>query len=139
MKVWLDDVRKPPVGWEWAKTAEQAIALVQSGDVTEISLDHDLEPEHYRVLIESADPNDPNSQAYVTLGGPVEVDEVATTSDRTGYAVCLWMAEHNVWPPIVRIHSASAPGRERMKSVVQRYGGDAVTLIMMPPGSHPTY
>lgn len=42
MKLWLDDVRKPPEGWTWAKTADEAIELLKGGEVTDISLDHDL-------------------------------------------------------------------------------------------------
>ena len=28
--------------WIWTKTAPQAIAILEAGDVTEVSLDHDL-------------------------------------------------------------------------------------------------
>lgn len=42
MKLWLDDVRPPPFGWEWVKTAAQAIYWLQKGVVEEASLDHDL-------------------------------------------------------------------------------------------------
>jgi hypothetical protein len=46
MKLWLDDVRHPwahgCLGWTWAKTAEEAIAALVTGQVTQASLDHDL-------------------------------------------------------------------------------------------------
>jgi len=43
MKVWLDDERPmPPEFDRHAKTADEAIALLESGSVTFISLDHDL-------------------------------------------------------------------------------------------------
>lgn len=42
LKVWLDDKRLPPVGWNWARTAQQAIFLLCWENVEEISLDHDL-------------------------------------------------------------------------------------------------
>ena len=44
MELWLDDVRKPPEygDYVWAKTAEEAIDLLQEGQVTFASLDHDL-------------------------------------------------------------------------------------------------
>ena len=32
MKLWLDDVRKPPEGWAWAKTADEAIELLEAGE-----------------------------------------------------------------------------------------------------------
>ncbi len=45
MKLWLDDILPHPEGWARAYTAEQAIELISSNTVTEISLDHDLGPE----------------------------------------------------------------------------------------------
>jgi hypothetical protein len=46
MKLWLDDIRKPwmhgCIGFEWAKTVDEAIALLKTGRVTFASLDHDL-------------------------------------------------------------------------------------------------
>lgn len=42
MRLWLDDLRPPPPGWEWAKTVEEAILIIESGEVVEASLDHDL-------------------------------------------------------------------------------------------------
>jgi len=42
MKVWLDDVRPAPAGWTHVQTAGEAISLLLVGQVTEISLDHDL-------------------------------------------------------------------------------------------------
>lgn len=42
MKVYLDDIRIPPNDWEWVKWPKEAIKLLKTGKVTEISLDHDL-------------------------------------------------------------------------------------------------
>lgn len=42
MKVFLDDERATPEGWVRVYWPDEAIALLQSGQVTEISLDHDL-------------------------------------------------------------------------------------------------
>jgi hypothetical protein len=42
MRVWLDDVRDAPDGWVHVQTPEEAIELLRSGKVKEISLDHDL-------------------------------------------------------------------------------------------------
>lgn len=43
VKLWLDDVRLPPKDFVWVKTAEEAIAILATGDVVLCSLDHDLE------------------------------------------------------------------------------------------------
>lgn len=47
MKVWLDDIRVMPEGFDvHVKTAEAAIELLAGGRVTLISLDHDLGDEN---------------------------------------------------------------------------------------------
>ena len=46
IRLWLDDVRDPIyfgyIGWTWVKTYEDAVAVLETGDVIEASLDHDL-------------------------------------------------------------------------------------------------
>lgn len=42
MKVFLDDERDTPEGWTRCYWPEEAITLLQSGQVTHLSLDHDL-------------------------------------------------------------------------------------------------
>lgn len=42
MRVYLDDERSTPEGWRRVYWPDQAIGLLESGQVTEISLDHDL-------------------------------------------------------------------------------------------------
>lgn len=41
-KLWLDDVRPAPDGWHHVMTAPEAIEVLQTGHVFEVSLDHDL-------------------------------------------------------------------------------------------------
>ena len=42
MKLWLDDTREAPPGWFWVRTADEAIECLKTGNVREMSLDHDL-------------------------------------------------------------------------------------------------
>lgn len=42
MRVYLDDERVTPEGWVRVYWPDEAIALLEAGGVTEISLDHDL-------------------------------------------------------------------------------------------------
>ena len=99
MKLWLDDLRDPAVhghiGWTWAKTAEEAIALLKTGKVTEASLDHDLSIE-------------------ATIGAADWAREV------TGYDVVCWMEENDVWPRDgTRVHSMNPEGRRRMEFAIE--------------------
>lgn len=47
MKIWLDDVRPAPTGYEWARDAKSAIRLLDlavkmDDPIERVSLDHDL-------------------------------------------------------------------------------------------------
>ena len=102
MTLWLDDVRPPWkhgfVGAEWCKTAEEAIALLKTGDVDFASLDHDLSEE-------------------ATLGNP-------KPGELTGYSVVCWMEENGVWPSRgVRVHSMNPAGKARMLQAIERKYG----------------
>ena len=99
MKLWLDDVRPPwqhgCLGWDWARTYDEAIAMLATGRATEADLDHDLTEK-------------------ATLGD--------WTVEKTGYEVVCWMRDYEVWPPDgVRIHSVNREGRARMQEVVDRH------------------
>jgi hypothetical protein len=93
-KVWLDDVRPAPAGWVHVLTPE-AIDLLRSGDVEEISLDHDL--------------------GLFTEGG----------KEHTGHEVLVFierevaMGTATFTLPEIHIHSANAVGRRRMTQAIQ--------------------
>lgn len=104
MKLWLDDVRDPKefgaIGWTWVHTAAEAIEALQSGQVEEADLDHDLAWEHY--------PWNAVPEKYY--------------QEPTGYEVVKWMEENDVWPPAgVRVHSMNPVGRERMEQVIRKH------------------
>jgi hypothetical protein len=106
MILWLDDIRPPwkhgYVGAEWCKTADAAIALLQTGKVTFASLDHDL-------------------SELATVG-------ILAEGEKTGYTVICWMEENNVWPEDgCRVHSMNPVGKARMLDVIRRaYEGRSV-------------
>jgi hypothetical protein len=84
MRVFLDDKRHAPKGWARVYWPNEAIALLETGKVTEISLDHDLG-------------NDDRGTGY---------DVVKWIEES--------VALNNFTPPIIYIHSANPPGRRRM-------------------------
>lgn len=104
MKMWLDDVREPwkfgCVGWEWVKTASEAISVLSSGAVEQASLDHDLAAEHY----------------------PWNCTDIPPVGSGTGYDVVLWLEANPQFLPKggVRVHSMNPVGRERMQRVIDR-------------------
>lgn len=95
MKIWVDDVRPAPEGWEWAKTSAEAIdllVLLTSPGMLwcpfeNMSLDHDL-------------------------GG-----------DDTARRIVLWCCENDFWPvEKVTVHSANPVGIEWLEGMINRYG-----------------
>lgn len=106
MRVWLDDVRPEPPGWLWVKTPKAAIELLKTGHVTEISLDHDLQLEHYR----------------------------GENLEGTGYDVLTWLEmelglgrwDHEI--PVIHIHTRNPVGWKRMMLARERIRSVGRTL-----------
>lgn len=91
MKIWLDDERPMPPGFNYhARTAREAIELLEAGGVTVISLDHDLGDEQ-------------NGTGY----------DVACYIEQTAY-------DGSLAPIEVTIHSANPVGRARMEQAIAR-------------------
>src|SRR5215469_1648832 len=107
MRLWLDDARAPwkngCLGWKWIKTADDAIALLKTGNVEEASLDHDL------------------TEQQAARGGTYGV--VYDDGNSTGYDVLCWLeANPQFWPPEgVRVHSMNSGGAARMHEVIERH------------------
>lgn len=85
MKVYLDDERKTPEGWVRTYWPDEAIKLLESGEVTEISLDHDLG-------------DDERGTGYHVI---LWIEEAVFTR---GFS-----------PPLIKIHSANSSARVKME------------------------
>jgi len=89
MKVWLDDLREMPTDFDiHVTTADEAIALLTTGKVTEISLDHDLGEVKY-------------GTGY----------DVACYIEKAAYS-------GQLFPIKVTIHSANPVGRAQMEQAI---------------------
>lgn len=88
MKVFLDDLRPPPEGWIHVLWPDEAIALLQTGEVTELSLDHDLG-------------DDMRGTGYDVL---LWIEEAVILS--------------RFQPPSIAIHSANPAARLRMEAAL---------------------
>lgn len=85
MKVYLDDERETPDGWTPVRWPEEAIELLKSGCVTEISLDHDLG-------------DDERGTGYDVV---LWIEEA--------------VALRGFRPPAIRVHSANSSARLKME------------------------
>jgi len=97
MRVYLDDERPTPKGWVRTYSARATIRLLQTGEVTELSLDHDLG------------------------GGTWDAPEFEPFGN--GYEVLVWLEEqvmvHGFKPPKLYVHTANSAARVRMEQAVE--------------------
>jgi hypothetical protein len=84
MRVYLDDERATPEGWIRVYWPDEAIALLESGRVEEISLDHDLG-------------DDERGTGYDVV---LWIEEAVVT--------------RSFRPPLMRVHSANTSARDKM-------------------------
>jgi len=89
MKVYVDDERPCPDGWVLARWPEEAIRLLETGEVTDLSLDHDLG-------------DDERGTGYDVV---LWVEEAVATR---GFA-----------PPRIVVHSANSSARQKMELGIQ--------------------
>ncbi|MYM82634.1 hypothetical protein GTP44_11785 [Duganella sp. FT50W] len=89
MRVYLDDERQTPDGWVRAYWPDEVIALLETGEVTHVSLDHDLG-------------DDARGTGYDVV---LWIEEAVATK---GFA-----------PPIISVHSANSSAREKMLAGIQ--------------------
>lgn len=94
MKLWHDDVRPCPPGWVWAKTNAEAMGYLSSGEVEEISMDHDL----------GATPKGDDSDIYLK----------GESKDECGLDLAKWMCAKGHIPSTINIHSWNPDGAEEM-------------------------
>lgn len=99
IKLWLDDQRPPwkfgRLGWEWARSYDEAIDLLSTHNVIEASLDHDL-----------------------TIPRTIGIED----GSKTGADVCVWMGVNKISPRHgVHVHTHSQWGRQVMLSILNRY------------------
>lgn len=105
MKVYLDDERQAPDGWVRVFWPDEVIALLQTGAVRELSLDHDLG-------------DDERGTGYDVV---LWIEEAVVLR---GFA-----------PPTIHVHSANASAREKMlagiESIRRRAGGTRTADAMV--------
>ncbi|WAS97979.1 cyclic-phosphate processing receiver domain-containing protein [Nannocystis punicea] len=86
MKLYLDDERPAPPGWRLVRWPDEVIALLQTGAVTDLSLDHDLG-------------DDARGTGYDVV---LWLEEAVATRDFV--------------PPAIAVHSANTAARARMEA-----------------------
>jgi hypothetical protein len=89
VKVYLDDQRPTPPGWVGVRWPDEAIRLLSTGEVTDLSLDHDLG-------------DDTRGTGYTVI---LWLEEA--------------VAVGGFMPPAITVHTANASARQKMLLGVQ--------------------
>lgn len=95
MKIWLDDLRPAPQGYESVKSVNEAICLI-------------LEAEKGRETIEVIDLDHDLGDYYSDGGDAIKLLD--------------WLAERETFYPL-EIHTANPVGRANMERMIARYWG----------------
>lgn len=96
MKVWLDDIRPAPEGWEWIKDYHGFVECINKNyeNIEEISFDHDI-------------------SSYDEDG-----------KEKTGYDALVLVENlvfyYSLHPPIVHVHSANAGAYNKMRAAMDK-------------------
>ncbi len=108
MKLYVDDLRRCPEGWELARTNTEAIRLLSTGYVEEISIDHDI-----------CVPNIEFISAVVKKRLQIGQE----TFQPVVYYITQMKPEFR--PKKITMHTANAPAGENMILLMQYYGIEA--------------
>lgn len=113
LKLWVDDIRNPVSfvgeGWHWAKTVTEAIRILDTMSVSELSLDHDI-----------------SMKVSVGYG-----DARPFCSPETFEPIARFVA-HVYEPEQIKItlHTANAEGARKMAEILHRFN---VTIKLSQP------
>lgn len=114
--LFLDDERPCPPGWVLARTVDEAKGIAKGGDVSRMSLDHDL-------------------GGSVSAHGGTGVFNPGT---QTGMDFVRWMAKTRNWPQQKpAVHSANFHGGQSMRALIDRAGPYMANGIRVQTPSEP--
>lgn len=123
MKLFLDDVRAPPLVGDWtlARSVAEAKKILEQNteEVTHMSLDHDLGYAYCRTCAF----RDAEEPCMASDGVNFECDCPCHVEAPTGMDFLKWVAETNRWPTNrPTVHSANRPAAERMEHFIHDHG-----------------
>jgi hypothetical protein len=121
MKLYVDDIRNPDhflpgEGWTWVKTITEAIRMLASQDVTDVSLDHDI---CHAIL-----PGDDNGR---NIYQPVVCPE-----DYTAVAHYIAALPQDLRPHTVYIHTANPMGADRISHILRLAKTSGMKVVRRP-------
>ncbi len=100
MRLWIDDVRQPPIGYMWAHSVNEAKDLLRKSDAGLIDKIYVIDIDH-------------DAGEYAFDGG----DYIKLLD---------WMEKVGLNDVSIHIHSMNPVGRENMMRIIQKNGWDLI-------------
>lgn len=104
MRIWVDDIRQPPMGYVWCKTVNEAKTVI-----TCMMKMQDIEHTSFLPVIKLLD-LDHDAGEYATYGG--DYIEILNWLEKQGW---------DLYFPI-RLHTMNPVGRENMRRIIEKNG-----------------
>lgn len=127
MKLFLDDIRSPPISGDWtlARSVAEAKRILERSDepVTHMSLDHDLGYLCCRTCLARSSSDDPKESCGDFFAGEFTCDCPCHVEAPNGMDFLKWIRDTGRWPtnrPM--IHSANRPAADRMEYFINDFG-----------------
>lgn len=96
LRLYVDDIRRCPDGWHLCRTITEAIRILATQEVSEISLDHDIA--HYKQIGEAG------------LSVAFDCNET--------YEAIAWYVALMPNRPTVHFHTANPAGEQKMRAIL---------------------
>ena len=107
MKLWVDDIRPAPEGWTRARSVTEAIRILATMEVSEVSLDHDIS---MKVMVGDVESGYSEPRPF--------------RSNETFEPVAWFLREmsrdrpEGRFPSFVTLHTANSNGADKMKAIL---------------------
>lgn len=102
MKLYVDDLRQCPEGWQLARTVTEAIRILDTQRVTHVSLDHDI-------------------SHGVEVNGLTRLYPCGETFEPVARFIGMMVEASGEIGPQVTLHTANPVGAEKMRSILAGY------------------
>ena len=110
IKLWVDDIRTEPEGWQRARSVTEAIRILDTMEVSEVSIDHDIS---MKVSVGHGDPR-------------------PFASPETFEPVARFIAAKYVPGIVITLHTASSIGAEKMAGILRDAGHNPAIRLSKP-------
>lgn len=108
MKLYVDDLRREPAGWHLARTVTEAIRVLATREVEEVSLDHDIS---HRVNVDSVARPFPCGETFEPVA---------------------WYLGATEFGGRVTLHTANPVGAKKMAEILDSFGVECSVSLGTP-------